>query len=171
MGVVGDVKHYGLDTELTPDVYTPIPQVPTVTVQWLNNNMYWGVRTSGDPNALREAFRHALKEVDADVPASAVQTMAEALEIGMAPRRMNLWLVRTFAVLALLLAAAGVYAVTAFTVALRRRELAIRAALGARRAQTMTTIVFDAVRPIVGGLIAGAAGAVIAAPGARDVVF
>ena len=171
VGVVGDVKHYGLDAELTPDIYTPIPQVPTITVQWLNNNMYWGVRTPGDPNALRDAFRHALREVDPDVPASAVRTMDDALEIGIAPRRMNLRLVRMFAGVALLLAAAGVYAVTAFTVALRRREIAIRAALGAPRVRTVRTIVADAVRPVFAGLLAGGAGAIVAGPFLRAVLF
>jgi predicted lysophospholipase L1 biosynthesis ABC-type transport system permease subunit len=171
VGVVGDVKHYGLDAEVTPDIYSPIAQVPDVTVQWLNNNMYWGLRTTGDPGALRDAFRRALREIDPDVPASAVRTMDEALDIALAPRRMNLWLVRVFAGLALLLAGAGVYAVTSFTVALRRREIAIRAALGARVDQNLRTVVGDAVRPLVFGLAAGVAGAVAAAPALRSVLF
>jgi putative ABC transport system permease protein len=171
VGVVGDVKHYGLDAEVTPDVYSPIPQVPDATVQWLNNNMYWGVRTSGDPGALRDAFRRALHEVDPDVPAAAMRTMDEALELALAPRRMNLWLVRVFAILALLLAGAGVYAVTSFSVALRRREMAIRAALGARPDQNLRTVVGDAARPIVLGLAAGAAGALAAGPALRSVLF
>jgi predicted lysophospholipase L1 biosynthesis ABC-type transport system permease subunit len=140
-------------------------------VQWLNNNMYWGVRTSGDPGFLRDAFRRALRDVDPDVPASSMRTMDEALEIALAPRRMNLWLVRVFACLALLLAGAGVYAVTSFSVALRRRELAIRSALGARAEQNLRTVVRDAVRPVVLGLAAGAAGALAAAPALRSVLY
>jgi putative ABC transport system permease protein len=171
VGVVGDVKHYGLDAEVTPDIYTPIPQVPDPTVQWLNNNMYWGLRTGGDPGALRDAFRRALREVDPDVPAAAMRTMDEALEIALAPRRMNLWLVRVFAILALLLAGAGVYAVTSFSVALRRREIAIRSALGARTDQNVRTVVGDAARPIILGLAAGAAGALAVAPALRSVLF
>jgi putative ABC transport system permease protein len=171
VGVVGDVKHYGLDAEVTPDLYTPIPQVPDQTVQWLANNMYWGLRTKGDPGALRESFRRALREVDADVPASAMRTMEESLDLALAPRRTNLWLVRVFAGLALLLAAAGVYAVTSFTVALRRREIAIRSALGASVDRNMRTVVADAARPIVIGLVLGAAGAMAASPALRSVLF
>ena len=171
VGVVGDVKHYGLDAEVTPDVYAPIPQVPDATVQWLTNNMYWGLRTTGDPAALRDAFRRALRQVDPDIPASAMRTMDEALELALAPRRMNLWLVRVFAILALLLAAAGVYAVTSFSVALRRREIAIRAALGARPDQNLRTVVADAAWPIVLGLVVGAAGALAAAPALRSVLY
>src|SRR6185436_10287619 len=111
-----------------------------------NNNMYWGLRTAGDPGSLRDAFRRALRDVDPDVPAAVMRTMDETLEIALAPRRMNLWLVRVFAILALLLAGAGVYAVTSFTVALRRREMAIRSALGARTDQNVSTIVRDAAR-------------------------
>ena len=170
-GVVGDVKHYGLDAELTPDLYTPVPQVPDVTVQWLNNNMYWGVRTDGDPAALAESFRRALREVDADVPAAAIRTMNDALGIALAPRRLNLALVQAFAVMALVLAAAGVYAVTAFSVALRRREIAIRSVLGAGTIRTVRTVVGDALRPVVAGLIAGAAGALLASPFLRAVLF
>ena len=171
VGVVGDVKHYGLDAELTPDIYVPIPQVPDATVQWLANNMYWGVRAKGSASALREAFRRALRDTDPDVPASAVKTMDEALAAALAPRRLNLRLVGAFAALALALAAAGVYAVTAFGVAMRRRELAIRAALGARAGENVRIVVTDAARPIVAGLLAGLGGALAAAPALRSVLF
>lgn len=171
VGVVGDVKHYGLDAAVTADIYTPIPQVPDQTVQWLANNMYWGVRTTGDPNLSREGFRRALREIDPDVPASAVKTMEDALDVALAPRRTNLSLVRAFAAVALLLAGAGVYAVTAFSVALRRRELAIRAALGARMEQNVRAVVVESSRPIAVGLALGAAGVLLAAPALRRVLF
>lgn len=170
-GVVGDVQHYGLDAEVTPDVYVPIPQVPDTTVQWLANNMYWGMRTAGPPTAVREAFRQALRDVDPDVPASAIKTMDEALEGALAPRRLNLRLVTAFAAMALALAAAGVYAVTSFGVAMRRREMAIRTALGARAGENVRVLVMDAARPIVAGLCVGLAAALAAAPALRSVLF
>jgi len=171
VGVVGDVKHYGLDAEMTPDIYVPIPQVPDVTIQWLTNNMYWGVRASADPAILGEAVRRELRSVDPDVAAAAMRTMDEALSLALAPRRVNLWLVRAFAAIALLLAAAGVYAVTAFSVTLRRRELAIRAALGARQAQNLRSVVVDAVRPIGAGLVVGAAVVLASEPALGAVLF
>jgi ABC-type antimicrobial peptide transport system permease subunit len=97
--------------------------------------------------------------------------MDEAIGMALAPRRLNLALVQAFAVMALLLAAAGVYAVTAFSVALRRREIAIRSVLGAGTLPTVKTVVGDALRPVVAGLIAGAAGALAAAPFLRAVLF
>jgi putative ABC transport system permease protein len=171
VGVVGDVKHYGLDAEVTADIYVPIPQVPDATSQWLANNMYWGVRSAGDPSAQREPFRQALRAVDADVPAAAMKTMDEALDAALAPRRLNLRIVTAFAAIALALAAAGVYAVTSFTVALRRREMAIRGALGARARDNLRLLVVDAVRPILAGLAIGLAGAAAAAPALRSVLF
>ena len=165
------MKHYGLDAEVTPDVYVPIPQVPDATVQWLANNMYWGVRASGDPSALRDAFRRALRAADPDVPASAMKTMDEALEAALAPRRLILRLVGAFAAMALALAVAGVYAVTSFGVAMRRREMAIRAALGARVGENVRVVVADAAKPIVAGLLAGLGGALAAAPVLRSLLF
>jgi predicted permease len=170
-GVVGDVKHYGLDAEVTPDVYVPIAQVPDATVQWLANNMYWGLRTPGDPAALREPFRRALRQVDADVPASAVKTMDEALEAALAPRRLNVRIIGAFAALALALAAAGVYAVTSFSVAMRRREIAIRGALGASAADNLRLLTVDAIRPILIGLAIGLTGAAAATPALRAMLF
>ncbi len=155
VGIVGDVKHMGLEVEPTADVYVPIPQVPEFTIQWLTNNMYWGLRTTVEPDTLREAVRREVHSVDRDVPASSMKSMDEVLDAAVAPRRLNLWLVRLFAGAALLLAAAGVYAVTAFGVASRRRELAIRLALGAGYSTNMRTVLDDVLRPLVVGLIGG----------------
>jgi predicted permease len=171
VGVVGDVKHYGLDAELTPDIYVPIPQVPDPTIQWLTNNMYWGIRGATEPAVLREAVRRELRAVDADVPASAMRTMEEALSLALAPRRVNLWLVRAFAAIALLLAAAGVYAVTAFSVRLRRRELAIRAALGARHNQNVRSVLLDTMKPICAGLAVAAGLALGSVPALGAVLY
>jgi putative ABC transport system permease protein len=169
--VVGDVKHFGLETESTPDVYVPIPQVPEGLIPWLMNNLYWGVRTVTDPATLREAVRREIQSVDPDVPASLMRTMDEMMEIAVAPRRLNLWLVRMFALAALVLAAAGIYAVTAFTVSTRTREIGIRAALGARPAQNLGVVIADTARPLVAGLAAGVLLAVAVAPALRSMLF
>jgi putative ABC transport system permease protein len=106
VGVVGDVKHFGLETESTADVYVAISQVPEPAIQWLTNNMYWAVRTVGDPALVREAVRREIRAVDADVPAS-MRTMEDMMEVAVAPRRLYLWLVGIFGLAAQLLAAAG----------------------------------------------------------------
>jgi putative ABC transport system permease protein len=171
VGVVGDVKHFGLDTESTPDVYVPITQVPEGTIPWLMNNLYWGVRTRNEPAALREDVRRTIRSVDPDVPAALMRTMDEMMEIAIAPRRLNLWLVRVFGLSALLLAGAGIYAVTAFTVSARTREIGIRAALGARPSQNVLVVVADAARPLAIGLGAGIALTLAAAPALRTMLF
>jgi len=171
VGVVGDVKHYGLDAEVTPDVYIPVAQVPDSTSIWLANNMYWGVRTTADPKIISEDVRRVIHGVDRDVPASAARTMEEALDVALAPQRLNLWLIQVFAALALALACGGVYSVTAFSVALRRREMAIRAALGASRQQNVRTVLRDAAMPLIAGLVIGCGLAAAAAPALRSMLF
>ena len=171
VGVVGDVKHFGLDTESTADVYVPVPQVPEGTIPWLMNNLYWGVRTAVEPATLRDAVRREIQSVDPDVPASLMRTMEEMLEVAVAPRRVNLWLVRMFALAALVLAAAGIYAVTAFSVSTRTREIGIRAALGARPGQNLAVLIADAARPLAAGLGAGVLLALAGAPALRSLLF
>jgi putative ABC transport system permease protein len=170
VGVVGDVKHFGLETESTADVYVAIPQVPEPSIQWLANNMYWGVRTMGDPATVRESVRSAIKSVDADVPAS-TRTMADMMEVAVAPRRLNLWLVRVFGVAALALAAAGIYAVTAFSVSIRTREIGIRAVLGARPSQNFALVIADVSKPLVAGLAAGVLLSLTGAPALATLLF
>jgi ABC-type antimicrobial peptide transport system permease subunit len=97
--------------------------------------------------------------------------MDEMMELAVAPRRLNLWLVRVFGVAALLLAAAGIYAVTAFSVSTRTREIGIRAALGARPAQNFAVVVGDTARPLVAGLIVGALLSIAGAPALATLLF
>lgn len=171
VGVTGDVKHFGLETESTADVYVAIPQVPETTIQWLTNNLYLGVRTRVDPALLREPVRREIRSVDADVPASMMRTMDEMMELAVAPRRLNLWLVRVFGFAALLLAAAGIYAVTAFSVSTRTREIGIRAALGARPAHNFGMVVGDIAKPLVAGLAVGVFLSVAGAPALATLLF
>ncbi len=170
VGVVGDVKHFGLDTESTADIYVAIPQVPEPSIQWLANNLYWGVRTAGDPLAVREAVKREIRAVDADVP-TAMRTMDDIMEVAVAPRRLNLWLVRVFSVAALTLAAAGIYAVTAFTVSIRTREIGIRAALGASPSQNFAVVITDIVKPLFAGLAGGALLSLAGAPALATLLF
>ena len=170
VGVVGDVKHFGLETESTADVYVAIAQVPEPSIQWLANNLYWGIRTAGDPAGVRETVRREIRAVDADVPTS-MRTMDEIMELAVAPRRLNLWLVRMFSVAALMLAAAGIYAVTAFTVSIRTREIGIRAALGASPSQNFGVVIADIVKPLLAGLMAGAILSLAGAPALATILF
>ena len=170
VGVVGDVKHFGLETESTADVYVAIPQVPEPSIQWLANNLYWGIRTGGDPAAVREAVRREIRAVDADVP-TAMRTMDEIMELAVAPRRLNLWLVRVFSLAALILAAAGTYAVTAFSVSIRTREIGIRAALGASPSQNFAIVIADIVKPLIAGLSGGALLSLAGAPALAALLF
>jgi putative ABC transport system permease protein len=171
VGVVGDVKHFGLDRETTIEIYVPMTQVPNPTTIWLANNMYWVMRTDGDPLALANSARKEIATVDPDVPASFVRSMDQWVGRSLAQRRFNLQLVEAFALLALLLAFVGVYAVAAFSAASRTREIGIRGALGGTRGQVIAVMLRDAMVPVVSGLVAGAAGAAAAGRAMSGLLF
>jgi hypothetical protein len=124
-----------------------------------------------DPLLLREPVRREIRTVDADVPASMMRTMDEMMELAVAPRRLNLWLVRVFGIAALLLAAAGIYAVTAFSVSTRTREIGIRAALGARAAQNFGIVIGDIAKPLIAGLAVGIFLSIAGAPALATLLF
>jgi predicted permease len=161
VGVVGDVRDAGLDSEPGLTLYVPLPQVPRAVMVYARN-MFWVLRTSGDPQLLKKPMLAALRSQDGLLPATAVQTLEEALSRSVAPRRFNLLLVELFALAALLLSALGVYAVSAQTMALRRRELAIRLALGAAPAKLLRLVLGGALRPVGLGVALGLVGALLA---------
>ena len=171
VGVVGDVRHFGLEKEVTIEAYVPIAQVPDQTTIWLANNMYWVVHTDGAPLAVASTVRREIAAVDPAVPASFVRSMDQWMAGTLAPRRFNLQLVAAFAAAALLLAMVGVYAVSAAAVAARRREIGIRAALGASRREVIALVLRTGLAPVLAGLATGAAVAVLAGDALGGMLF
>jgi putative ABC transport system permease protein len=149
IGVVGDVKHLGLDEPEVPVFYTPQAQQPSY------HTMAITVRTSADPAALTASIRRELASLDATVPLYRVRTIEALVRTATAEPRMRAWLLGLFAGLALLLAAVGVYGVVGYVVGQRTQEIAVRLALGARQQTVLTWVMWDGLRPIALGLVAG----------------
>ena len=171
VGVVGDVRHFGLEREVTIEAYVPIAQVPDPTTIWLANNMYWVVHTDGAPLAVASTVRREIAAVDPAVPASFVRSMDQWMAGMLAPRRFNLQLVAAFAAATLLLAVIGVYAVSSAAVAARRREIGIRAALGASRSEVIVLVLRAGLAPVLAGLATGGAVAVLAGDALGGMLF
>ena len=156
VGVVGDVKHLGLDEALTPFFYTPHMQQPSY------HTMTLVVRAVGEPAALASAVRHELAQVDRNVPLSDVRTLDAMLGRVSAAPRLRTLLVGGFAVLAVVLALVGVYGVVGYVVSQRTREIGVRLALGARGGEVLGMLVRQGMGPVLAGVAVGIAAAVVA---------
>lgn len=163
VGVVGDLKHTGLDAEGSADLYLHYAQTPARVSMWLANILCAAVRTQGDPQALAPAVRRELQELDRDVAVASMRTMEEAYAASLASRRFNTRLVELFGAAALVLAIAGVYTLTAFAVAERHREIGVRMAMGADRPQILRLMVGGAMAPVVAGILIGGGAALAGA--------
>jgi putative ABC transport system permease protein len=155
VGVVGDVRHTGLEDEPAPEVYIPYTVNP-----W--GHMYVAVRTAGDPEALIPVLTRTVVAVDPDIPVAGRQrpgTMRQRLSGQLAQRRFTVTLLSGFAGGALLLAALGIYGVIAYLVALRTREFGLRAALGATPRQITRLVVAQSAGVVAVGLAVGLAAA------------
>jgi putative ABC transport system permease protein len=152
VGVVGEVRQEKLEVPATFDVYLPLRQVPNDNISFMRTYSYWILRTSVTPTALENSVRAEIRNADPTVPASNVRTMEQVLGSALATRRFSLILVALFAATALLVAAAGLYAVIAYGVGQRTREIGLRLALGATHSGVMRMILTEGFRLVLGGI-------------------
>lgn len=154
VGVVGDVKHLGLDEEIVPMFYTPHTQQPSY------HTMRLVVRGQANAAALTGQVRAALTQMDREAPLSQVATLSASLDKSVAEPRMRATLLGLFAGLAIALAAIGVYGVVAYLVGQRTQEIGVRRALGAEATDVVTMLVRESMRPVAAGIAIGLLGAV-----------
>jgi predicted permease len=160
VGVVGDIRQTGLIEETANVIYAPLAQVT-------RSGMTLVVRTEGSPRGRLGAIQEAIWKVNPDQPIEDIATLDTLVRQSVTAQRYSTWMVGTFAVLALLLAAVGIYGVVAHTVAQRGREIGIRMALGARGGDVVRWVVAQGLAWVaagvaVGALVAAALGRLIA---------
>ncbi len=160
VGIAADEKFLGLDKETAPAYYLSVRQFPIEDMQLV-------VRGSASAPDLRRAFH----DLDPALPIQGVSTMTGVYAEALAPSRLNMQLMLTFGGLAVGLAMVGVYGLLSYVVGLRRRELGIRIALGARSPQVLGTVLAETARLALGGIALGLAGALALAPLLSRVLF
>lgn len=151
IGVVGDMRHYGFESAPDPEMFADYRQVP-----WRAYGMTAVVRGSIPLDRLVPAVRRTMRDLDPGVAVD-VGTLSGQLDQQMADRRFTLAVLSGFGTCALLLAAVGLYALLSYAVAVRTRELALRAALGATRGQQLRLVFVGAARVVLAGAVAGVA--------------
>ena len=164
VGVLADARNWGLDRPVNPEMYLPVRQLPWTTV-------FFVVATDQASPSPAAAMREALRAVDPDLPLSSVRTMEEVARLSTAARRSTMILLSVFGVLALVLAAAGIYGVMAHLVALRTGEIGVRMTLGATPANVLGLILREGTLQALAGLAIGLSGAVLLMRSMRALLF
>jgi predicted permease len=153
VGVVEDIKERGLDVlEPVTMLYVPIRQDET-------NSAYLVVRHDGESTRLAPAIASVLRQIDPELPVREVRTMDEVVATTLVQYRSSMWLFAALAGLAFLLACVGIYSVLAYSVRSRVREIGVRIALGASRADVIRLVVVEGMKPTLAGVAVGAVGA------------
>ena len=167
VGIVGDVRHQGLDRPLGPQVY--VPQAQWV---WAETLMTLVVRTNGEPTALAAAVRGVVRDIDPAQPVTDVASYGDVVASTTSTRRFVAGALGVFAAVALLLAVVGLYGALSVTVAQRRLEIGIRLALGARAEAIRQMVFVNGLQPvIVGAAVIGTAVALVALRAMTGLLF
>ena len=177
VGEVDDVKLGSPDEETLPQVYQPVTQTVSsegvfATAGELSATDGWIVlRSRVAPEQMETMLRATLEKIDPQLPLYQMQTMEHAISESEAPRRFNTVLISCFAIAAVLLSVLGIYAVIAFSVALRQQEIAVRMALGCQRSGVLLLILGSGIRLAAVGCILGLLGAAVASRLLRSFLF
>lgn len=163
VGIVGDVRDYGLDAPPHPTVYVDLFQRPRpdVTLTML---------TDADTQMVTSSAREILHELNPEIPPQ-FGTFSRLYSASLGSRRFNVILIGFFGVIALLLAAVGVFSVMAYSVSRRTREIGVRVALGARSRDVLTMILAQGMRTILIGIAVGLLGSLLLTRTLRSMLF
>jgi putative ABC transport system permease protein len=164
VGVVGDVRDQVLNQQ-TPTLYYAIPQRGS----WPLMDVV--VRADGSPEALLPNIRQRIAKMDASLALANVNTMEQWLSNSAAQPRLNTVLLTTFAVVALVIAAIGIYGVLAYSVNQRTREIGLRMALGATPARVLNLIVHEGMKMVLAGVVIGLVGGLALGKTVSSLVF
>jgi predicted permease len=164
VGVVGGIKHIELSEEKQPHIYMPLTQAPALRASIV-------VRTDGSPVAALPGFRAAVRRVDPDMPLYMVRSMTELIGNTLSTQRLTNILLGGFALLALLLAAVGIYSTMSLYVSSRTKEFGIRLALGAQPGRLRLNVLGQAMLLTAIGVAVGVAGAFVLTRTIRSLLF
>ena len=164
VGVVADVRSQELSRPAGLQVYA-------AHAQWGDPALSLAIRTRGDPLQLAGPVQAILHRLDPEIPLAEVHTLEDVVSASIVPQRLRTAIFGGFAGLALVLAAIGIYGAMAYLVAQREREIAVRMALGARRAEVVVGVISQSLRLAAPGLVLGLAGAVLAARALRAFLY
>lgn len=161
VGVVGDIRHEGLNADPEPAAFLPQHQEFSSLGAGFERTLMLVVRSTADTASMTSLIRSSIAGIDPQIPIGVVRPMNDLIDDSLAPRRLNFLLVSAFALVALVLTAAGLYGVMAYMVAQRTREIGVRMALGASRHNVLALMFRQAGAMTAIGIVVGVTAALV----------
>jgi predicted permease len=175
VGIVGHVKHWGLDTDASAKVrsqmYLAVRGLPDSVMDLASTGAHYVLRANGDPYAVVPSVKRAITEINGDMVMYGEESMADVIGNSLSARRFTRLLLGAFAALALVLAGVGIYGVVSYTVTQATHDIGVRVALGADRRTVLGTVLKGAMGMAGFGIALGAAAAVAATRVMKDLLF